>query len=211
MSFLLGSASRNADADGADDSTVLNLVLVRHAEAKMEGTVDKLTSRGEDQARRLAERLSGTAWNRVYVSTKNRALQTLCPLRRFVPEDRVVESRDLREIHRMLVGGPPSEHGDAAREVRDRERIERIWARLAGEQGKVLMVAHGNVIRYFLGKVLGIEGAALWHHLTLGHVSITTVERRGDRFVATGVNLVDHQSDFAANDRSADQAPMEEI
>jgi probable phosphoglycerate mutase len=155
------------------------LYLARHGETAWSlsgqhtGRTDiPLTPRGEDNARRLAERLRGLAFVRVFTSPLQRAVRT-CELARFgagatVDPDLMewnygdYEGRRSAEIHaerpdwRLFRDGCP--HGESVAEVG--ARADRLLTRLRATDGDVLVFSHGHFLRVLAARWLGLDASA---------------------------------------------------
>jgi len=152
--------------------SVPTIYLARHGETEWSksgrhtGRTDlPLTPAGEDAARRLAERLRGTTFARVFSSPLARALRT-AELAGFTPEAESdllewdygeYEGKTSAEIRaanpRWLLfrdgcPGGESPHAIAA-------RADRLAAKLKGLTGNVLCFAHGHVLRVLGARWVG--------------------------------------------------------
>ena len=170
----------------------MKLLLIRHGEAEdKEGDII-LTERGRNEALCIAEHLSGTHIEKIYVSTLTRAKQTLEPLKKIRKDIPIVESDDIREIYRVLVGGPERDRTPVDREEKDRRRIEQFWDTVCKEEGVIAVFSHGNAIRYLLSKALRLTRVNMWENMLImtGSISIITINERKTR--VEGVNMIDH-------------------
>jgi probable phosphoglycerate mutase len=148
-----------------------------------------LLPEGEEQARALAPRVATVPWAGVLVSPLQRARQT-CELAGIGAAAACCD--DLREwnygayeglttaeIRRSVPDWTiwshscPGGEDAAAVEVRCRRVIERALA-LAGDEGKVALVAHGHILRSLAGCWLGL-GAAGGRLLVLGTAGISVL------------------------------------
>ncbi|MFI2374811.1 histidine phosphatase family protein [Streptomyces sp. NPDC018964] len=162
-----------------------DLLLARHGETEWSragrhtGRTDlPLTPAGEAQAKSLASLLAGRAFGLVLASPLVRARRTA----ELAGLTGVVEEPDLREwdyggyegittaeIHRTRPGwdlwtdGVPSGRefpGESPEQVG--ERADRVLSRVAGalEEGDVMLVAHGHLLRVLTARRLGLPPSA---------------------------------------------------
>ncbi|MFF8102885.1 histidine phosphatase family protein [Streptomyces sp. NPDC016640] len=162
-----------------------DLILARHGETEWSragrhtGRTDlPLTPGGEAQAGSLAPLLTGRTFGLVLTSPLVRARRTaeLAGLTGAVPEPDLrewdyggYEGITTAEIHRTRPdwdlwtdGVPPGREfpGESPEQVG--ERADRVLARLAGalEEGDVMLVAHGHLLRVLTARRLGLPPAA---------------------------------------------------
>jgi broad specificity phosphatase PhoE len=155
------------------------LYLARHGETAWSlsgqhtGLTDlPLTDRGERNARRLAERLKGLSFNKVFSSPLQRAIRT-CELAGFggraeVERDLLewnygeYEGRRTEEIHaerpdwQLFRDGCPG--GESPQQVG--ARADRVVKRTREIQGNVLIFSSGHMLRILSARWLGLEPAA---------------------------------------------------
>ena len=189
----------------------MELVLVRHAEpmrvapGEIDGPVDPgLTTRGADQARRLARWLAADRVDHVVVSPLRRAAETAAPLvealgasveideriteydhraDHYIPVEELRENRDERWT--AMIEGRWQEFGaDDPEAFRARvvPALEDLVTEHPGE--RVIVVGHGGVINVYTAHVLGLD-RFLW--ADVGYTSITRVAaaRTGERSLLT--------------------------
>lgn len=198
------------------------ILLVRHGEsmpfvegepfALVDGHADPaLYSEGEEQARRVGERLAGEPIAAIYVTPLQRTVQTAAPLAARLGLEPCVEA-GLREVHlgEWEGGGlrkharsghpliaqifaeqrwdvvPGSEPSDAFDE-RVRAGIERIAAAHPGEL--VAAFVHGGVIGSVLAQATGAAGLAF---AGADNGSISEIVVIGDRWVVRRYNDTAH-------------------
>ena len=152
--------------------------LARHGETSWSisgqhtGLTDlPLTDRGERNARRLADRLKGLSFKKVFTSPLQRARRT-CELAGF--GDRAEVDRDLlewnygeyeglrtQEIHakrpdwQLFRDGCPG--GESPEQVG--ERADRVVKRVREIRGNVLIFSSGHILRVLSARWLGLEPA----------------------------------------------------
>jgi broad specificity phosphatase PhoE len=151
------------------------IVLVRHGETEWTlsgrhtGRTDiPLTEHGRGQAQRLAPRLAGRPFDRVFTSPLSRASET-CRLAGFesraLTRDALREwdygayegkrTIDIREDHRgwtLWADGVP--RGETAAEVA--ARVDQLLTELRAPGGDSLVFGHGHVLRVLAARWLGL-------------------------------------------------------
>jgi probable phosphoglycerate mutase len=148
-----------------------------------------LTERGERNARRLAERLRGLSFARVFTSPLERAART-CELAGFgdiaeIDRDLLewnygdYEGRRTVEIHSQRPGwelfrdGCPG--GESPQQVR--VRADHVVSRVRAIQGNALLFSSGHFLRMFAARWLGLEpGAGRYFLLSTASVSAVGYE-----------------------------------
>jgi broad specificity phosphatase PhoE len=161
-------------------STVLSAIyLARHGETAWSltgqhtGLTDlPLTERGEDNARRLGERLIGLTFTKVFTSPLQRAART-CELAGFgaaaeVDRDLVewnygdYEGLRTVEIHKERPDWQLFRDGCPGGELPDHvgARADRVVSRLRAIKGDVLIFSSGHFLRMLGARWLGLEPAA---------------------------------------------------
>jgi broad specificity phosphatase PhoE len=136
----------------------LTIVLVRHAEAfKDDGPGPlgpPLTPVGQRQAQRVARRLADDRLDHIYASDLTRAQQTAAAIRRHHRDTPHTVTADLREVlhdHYAL-----RRTGRRSVVQAERARLERFARRLLRTHRapqRILVVAHGNLIRALLPRL----------------------------------------------------------
>lgn len=198
------------------------ILLVRHGESEparrdlpfplVDGHGDPALHRaGEDQARRVGDRLAGMPLDAIYVTTLRRTHQTAAPLAAKTGLTPLVEA-DLREVHLgeweggllrikaaegdplhaevhrrqrwdVIPGSEPLEDFDA----RTQAGLRRIASAHVGQC--VVAVCHGGVINQLLCRATGTSGFAFVHAAN-GSISELVVEP--DRQVLRSFNDTAH-------------------
>ncbi|HVJ82453.1 MAG TPA: histidine phosphatase family protein [Planctomycetia bacterium] len=168
--------------------------LARHGETEWSlsgrhtGLTDlPLTERGEQNARRLGERLRGIAFTRVFTSPLQRARRT-CELAGFgsvaeVDGDLVewdygeyeglkgAEIRKRRPDWDVFRDGGPG--GESAATVA--ARADRVIAKVRVLEGDVLLFSSGHFLRTLATRWVGLEPAELGARLLLGTASLSAL------------------------------------
>jgi serine/threonine-protein phosphatase PGAM5 len=173
------SAAGAAEA-GPGTRTIL---LIRHGHYDPDPAADPavgpgLSPRGREQATLTGRWLaaSGRPIHAMVASSMTRARETAELAAKEMPGTTPVVDADLREC------GPPStrgQYGDTAEEMAAcRTHLERAWARYArptaGGDSTDVLVAHGNVIRYFTMRAAGLP-VGEWATLGTTHCAVTEI------------------------------------
>jgi serine/threonine-protein phosphatase PGAM5 len=148
------------------------LIFVRHAQYRQ--NPEKLTALGRRQARLTDARLAKTKASVLFASTMPRAVETAgiisAALRLKVRKRGFFREAAL----------PPLKKGDSAAKIRaNRLRADRAYHFLftAPKRGQktMIIVAHGNVIRYWVCRALGMDRKN-WLKMDLHQTSVTTIK-----------------------------------
>jgi probable phosphoglycerate mutase len=187
------------DETGLTMSEALPTVyLARHGETAWSlsgqhtGLTDiPLTERGERNARRLGERLSGMTFTRVFTSPLQRAVRT-CELAGYgnfaeVDPDLVewnygeYEGRTTAEIRAKRPGWNLFRDGCPAGETPQQvaARADRVIDRVRALQGDVLLFSSADLLRVLAARWLGLEPAA-GRYFLLGTASLSAVSYNHD-------------------------------
>jgi len=175
----------------------MNLYLIRHGETAWSisgqhtGRTDiPLTTRGEQDARTLAERLHAVRFDRVFTSPRQRARRT-CELAALNVgaqiEPNLAEwdygdyegkrSADIRESRpdwNLFRDGCP--HGESPVDVSD--RADRLISPLRALQGNIAVFSHGHFGRALASRWIGLPVSDAQHFvLSTASVSILSYER----------------------------------
>ncbi len=186
----LQAPSRAAPKSAATAKGNRTIYLVRH------GVYEKLDARdpegggslvdlGREQARRVGARLAQLPLHPLAIrsSTMNRARETAAIIVQSLPKLEPRAERDLCECT-----PPPARSDSASREKAQeleacRQQLDRAFERYfratLGPDTAEVMVCHGNVIRYFVCRAMGVDPRA-WVKLRIAHCSITTIEVQPD-------------------------------
>ena len=139
-----------------------------------------LTPLGKQQAERTARRLAGLPIRRIHFSTLRRTAETAQILAAAFSTLHPAPSRLLWEVL------PPFAQADAhhfarstaAELAESRQRAAAAWQRFfldeAEKPGDVLVVSHGNLIRYFACRALGVD-PTLWLRAETHNCGLTTL------------------------------------
>jgi broad specificity phosphatase PhoE len=196
------------------------LLFVRHgrSQAAEDGTVQgqgipvPLTPEGKEQAKRIAEHLSHTKFNRIFASTSRRAIETAEEIRKFhqsLPYEEIKEFNErskgtgegmkkedfekkypdlVRQWKKEIDARP--EGGENFQDVEKRviPVLKNHLEQYAGET--ILYVIHGNVIRVILGHMLHIP-FGLRARIEQGYCALNTVvfDHLQNRWIIENVNF----------------------
>ena len=163
----------------------MEVFLIRHAEtqANLDPTKSAtITKKGEQQIQLLKEHLQNTSFDSIFSSDLERSLDTAKAL-----TNNPIITKDLREILRTIIGGPekPSREN---REYEDTLRAENCFEELFSlNKKRVAVIAHGNIIRYFLAKLQNKDPKEMWS-TKIDPASITIIHNNN---ILT-INYTDH-------------------
>ena len=175
-----------ADTPATPDS-VFRMLLVRHAHAAGDWVSPTegppLSPLGTRQAQRLALRLSSVPLTMIYASPMPRAVQTAEYVAQAHEHCHIRKTGKLREIDPAMVRGGPMPPGQKrkADEMGRRARQFLHDLRAVHRHGEtVLVICHGNIIRFLLHLALGIPLRQTWPFV-MSHTGVTTVDLSPDR------------------------------
>jgi serine/threonine-protein phosphatase PGAM5 len=174
----------------AMDSFPRTVYILRHGAYDTSSNGDSpdgpgLTPLGIAQARLVGARLRAlpTTISMMIASTMTRARETAAVVHESLPSARMDESSLLRECT------PPmrDEEQASAKIKMDHqacqatldEAFRRYFVPGSGSEQHVVLVCHGNVIRYFVAKALGVDTGS-WIGMAVGHASLTVIRVRSD-------------------------------
>lgn len=159
----------------------LKLILVRHGEAGGDPLPDDrgspLTTLGKRQAKRLASRLTDETIDHIYTSDLARARETAQAVSAIHEKVPVHIMPELREVQYLHCGTQPLPRSSAARLklTEERQRVEEFRNTLARrhQNGElVLVVCHGNLIRFLIALYAGLNPRnRLFFHVNNASVS----------------------------------------
>lgn len=181
---------------------IRTICLIRHGEYDQLDTSDsdadkKLTSLGIAQARLVSARLKGmpVEFTSLTSSTMTRARETAIVINQDFPKLKLQQSDLIRECT------PPTRRKDIMKETDSLELIEcKANLEKAFEEifipspdsrdRKDIIVCHGNVIRYFVTKVLNVDPMS-WLQMSITNCSLTII-----RVLPDGTMKLDTFSDY---------------
>lgn len=151
--------------------------MVRHGQYDMqEGSDLRLTDVGRTQADHVGRSLAGERIQSFHVSSMIRARETADIVRRHV--------RGNFQVSDLLCEGFPSRARGYPTDsiAQDRARFEQAYALFCAkpdENSTELLVCHGNIIRYFVCRTLGIP-VTRWLRFATNHSGVTRLVVRDD-------------------------------
>jgi len=184
------SSVSTADSVGAPVPGTRTLYLVRHGlydqnDPRDEAIGQGLVPMGREQAQLAGARLAalGVRFAALVTSPLTRARETADIIAALLPGLTPTIEPDLAECT------PPTWRQDVARTLAVeeaqgcRDQLERAFARLFvpspnGDRHEIL-VCHGNVIRWFWCRALGVDPTA-WLGMTIANCSLTVIQVRSD-------------------------------
>lgn len=178
------------------------IILVRHgnyvADANDSSPGPGLSPIGVAQARLVAARLAGMPgkFDAIYSSPMTRANETARLIAAELPGLPVEVLPDLEECT------PKTRRAEVTQREKPEEmaacaaRLDRVFAArfvpARGGERRELMVCHGNVTRYLVTRVLGVDTES-WLEMSVGHASITQIRVEPDgRFKINSVGDIGH-------------------
>ena len=194
---LMSFATAQSASNDAGKSFVRTIYLVRHgsyvADPKANPeTGPGLTPLGIAQARLIAARLRGmpVRFDSITSSTLTRAVQTAAAVRELFPDVAAGSAALLSECT------PPTTVELKGESLPDqlacKQRLDEAFGKFftpaAGADKNDVVVCHGNVIRYFVTKALGVDTKA-WLGMSVAHASVTIIQVKADgtfRIIAVG-------------------------
>jgi serine/threonine-protein phosphatase PGAM5 len=162
-----------------------------------------LTSIGVEQAKLTAQRLRSLPISAIYCSTLRRAAETAEVIAQEFPDIPLQRSRKLREcipcippipVYIEYLAQVPAE--EIAQYKYQAERaFDRYFKRARGNDKYEIIVCHGNLIRYFVCRVLGVQPEA-WGSMDICNCGISTALVKPDgRMILVCHNDVGHLPD----------------
>jgi len=162
------------------------IYLVRHGlhDHELEGG---LTPVGVEQARLTAQRFRSLPISAIHCSTMPRAAETAEIIAQVFPDVPLHRSRGLRECFPCIPPIPvyieyfaqvPAEDIVQGRKQAEKAFV-RYFKRARGKDKHEILVSHGNLIRYFVCRVLQIRPEA-WGSMDMGNCGISKVLTKSD-------------------------------
>jgi len=181
--FSTNSFSQNKDADAKGIRTVY---LIRHGEYDQADTSDsdvgkKLTPLGIAQARLVSARLKGmpVEFTLLTSSTMTRARETAMVINEDFPELKLQQSTLIRECtpptwrKNVVANETESDLNMCVKNIEQAFKEYFIPSPDVGDRNDII-VCHGNVIRYFVTKVLKADPMS-WLQMSIGNCSLTII------------------------------------
>jgi serine/threonine-protein phosphatase PGAM5 len=166
----------------------MKIYLIRHGEAdsKIEGI--PLTKKGLYESKIVANELLNYKFKKIYFSDLLRAKQTAEIYLKLNPDIETVSDERLREIYRVLIGGSEKIGTSENREINDKKRADEFFEEILKKGDDVAIFCHGNIIRYYLNKVLKSK-ENLWESLVINNCSISIITLEENNLKIEGINL----------------------
>lgn len=166
----------------------MKIYLIRHGEVDLKIGGFPLTKKGLDEARIVANELLNYKFKRIYFSDLLRAKQTAEIYLKLNPNIERVSDERLREVYRVLIGGPEKIGTSENREINDKNRADDIFEEILRKGEDVTIFCHANIIRYYLNKVLKSK-ENIWKSLTINNCSISIINWEENNLRIDGINL----------------------
>lgn len=173
----------------------MNIILIRHGETEANIKVDAspaLTAKGKKQIIELAKKLKESKIDIIYSSNLERASLTAKEIQKNNENLELIETEELQEIHRLIIGRAPKEGTRPNRFEEDLERAESFWKKILKWKYKnVAVVCHGNIIRFFLSKALGAP-PEYFHNIEVDPASVSIINIKEGKTKILLVNDIAH-------------------
>lgn len=182
---------------------MVKLFLLRHGNAIKTDKDTVLSKKGLKQALLLAKKLSKLNISKVYVSDSTRSIQTYEAYKKLKPGVPSIISDKLREIYRVIIGGPERDGTDPSREKNDKLRADEVIRNIlddAKEDEVIAIFSHGNLIRYVLAPFLKIDKPKLWAELQIHETSVSLIDITNNKPQVSLINSIDHLDSKELND-----------
>lgn len=165
------------------DNTVLGEKPSMEARYRRACEVGGLTPLGKEQSEAVAERLAPLPITAIHTSTMLRAVETADIIAAQFPKVRVHRSDKLWECipavpdppHDRGIRGKYTEAELAEQAARAARAFDHYFKRARGRDKHEIIVAHGNLIRYFICRVLDVPPAPLVLNMELCNGSVSEV------------------------------------
>lgn len=174
---------------------MVKLFLIRHGESEKADPEPVLTVKGKQQSKYLAKSLAQLKITKVYVSSSQRTIETYKYYKVLKPKVPSKISEQLKEIYRVIVGGPKRIGTPLNREQNDKKRANKILKEIirnAKENDAIAIFTHGNLIRYILAHFLNIKNITLWNQLEIHDASISLIEIIYKKPKVRLINSIEH-------------------
>lgn len=178
------------------------IYLIRHGEYDQSDTTDsdtgkKLTPLGIAQARLVSTRLKGMSveFTSLTSSTMTRARETAMVINQDFPELKLQQSTLIRECTPPTWRKDVMDETDSLELIECKENIEKAFKEFFipspdSKDRNDIIVCHGNVIRYFVTKVLNVDTMS-WLQMSITNCSLTII-----RVLPDGTMKLDTFSDY---------------
>ncbi len=148
------------------------------------------------QSKKVAKKLNTIPLTQIYVSSATRCQQTFKEYKKINSDVPFTIIPELKEIYRVIVGGPPKEGTSLFREEQDRARIDAFFEKICvlPKNYSIALFIHGNVIRHFLAKSLNINPRAMWKKVLINSGSNSMIDVQDGLFYIRMLNNIEHLS-----------------
>lgn len=158
----------------------MEIYLIRHGEtqANLDPTKPStLTKNGINQINQLSNSLKSEKVDLIISSDLERAQLTAKEIQKQnINKPKFEITNELQEIYRLIVGGVPEEGTMPNRFEEDFKRAILFWNKLINlNLNKVFIISHGNIMKFFISKVLEIEPEKT-KNIVLDPTSISIIE-----------------------------------
>lgn len=188
MAALLAVCALALQLNAATPDYDHTIYLVRHGSYNPDPKIDPelgpgLNALGIAQARLVAARLRGLPFHfdSITSSTMTRARETATIIHESLSEVMFGGSARFSECtppaYRKVADEPPEDQANCAKRLDDAFAVLFVPARTATRND--LVVAHGNVIRYFVMKALKADTRS-WLSMSVAHASVTIIRIGAD-------------------------------
>jgi broad specificity phosphatase PhoE len=175
---------------------VTSITLIRHAASDTVSYKDSnkkdpsITSAGKKQALKTAFFLKGVSFSKIYTSVFARALETA----EIITKEEKTKSEDLNEFNKIIFEEQPEDvekfNDNMLQALKAKEFFEKILR--VHRDCKVLIIAHGNVIRYLICSALKLKHQRA-PNIFIDNASITNLFFDGNDLVSVGcINSTAH-------------------
>jgi serine/threonine-protein phosphatase PGAM5 len=172
--------------ESAETHFTRTLFLVRHGAYDTAAKTDPaagpgLTPLGIAQARLIAARLRGlpTRLDSLTSSTMTRARETAVVMRETLTDIPIQQTALLSECTPPIVRANGTEERDAKKAAECAKRLDEAFNQYfvpaSGSPRSDVLVCHGNVIRYFVMKAMGVT-TTTWIRMSVAHASLTVIQ-----------------------------------
>jgi serine/threonine-protein phosphatase PGAM5 len=182
LALVMLESAQAATAASAQAPAARTLYLVRHGAYDTDSTQRTpdgpgLVSLGIAQSRLTAARLHALPQipKVIVASTMRRARETAAVIHETLPEVQLGLADALRECTPPAIGNTriPADTTLACQQQLD-AAFANFFVPAVGVPETDVLVCHGNVIRYFVMKALGVD-ATHWLQMTVGNASVTVI------------------------------------
>ncbi len=175
---------------------VTSIILIRHGTAEIKPPNEPkipgrgLTTTGKKQSIKTAQFLKGANFSKIYTSTMMRAIETA----KLITTQEIIQCEELVEFNKIIFEEEPDDidkfNENMEMAIRTKEFFEKIIRE--NRDSKILIVTHGNVIRYLICCALNLK-----HYKSpnffIDNASITHLFFDGNKLISTGcINSTTH-------------------